>query len=127
MQDIQSCDIGSLQLAPSVHVIPIALRANPSKNKFLRGPVDWPWLSTAARLPGCALHVAIAIHFLNGFKQTGTVKLSPSVCRELGLKRHTVYRAIDELKEAGLISVIRRKGCSPIVTLCDPINLNAAL
>jgi hypothetical protein len=46
------------------------------------------------------------------------VKLSPSVCRELGLKRHAVYRGIHELEEAGLVTVVRKRGCGPIITLC---------
>ena len=120
MQDTQNPDIESLLLAPPEHMIRIVSRANKSKNKFLRGPIDWPWLTAAARLPGSALHVALAIHFQNGFEQTGKVKLSPSVWRELGLKRHTVYRAVDELEEAGLVTVVRKQGCSPTITICHP-------
>jgi hypothetical protein len=121
MHDIQSWDIESLQLTPSVQSTQVAYKAKSAKGKFLRGPIDWPWLTAAARLPGSALHVAVAIHFLNGFQQTGTVKLSPSVLRELGLKRHAGYRAVEALEEAGLISAIRRKGCSPIITVLDPV------
>jgi DNA-binding transcriptional MocR family regulator len=62
----------------------------------------------------------MAIHFQNGFELTGTVKLKPSVWRQLGLKRHTVYRAVDELEAAGLITAIRKKGCSATITLCQP-------
>jgi hypothetical protein len=119
MQDTQNSAFESLLLAPPEHAIRIVFSANKSKNKFLRGPIDWFWLTTAARLPGSALHVAVAIHFLNGFEQTGTVKLKPSVWRQLGLKRHTVYRAVDELEAAGLISAERKKGCSPTITLCQ--------
>jgi hypothetical protein len=120
MQDTKNSDIESLLLAPPEYAIRIESRANKSKNKFLRGPIDWFWLTAAARLPGSALHIAVAIHFLNGFEQTGTVKLKPSVWRQLGLKRHTVYRAVDELEAAGLISAERKKGCSPMITLCQP-------
>jgi hypothetical protein len=119
MQDIQYPDIESLLLAPPERGIPVLPRAGKSKNRFLRGPIDWPWLTVAAKLPGSALHVALAIHFQNGFKQTGKVKLSPRVWRELGLKRHTVYRAVDELEEAGLVSAVRKQGCSPIITICQ--------
>jgi hypothetical protein len=112
MQDIQNSDIESLLLAPPEHAIRIVSRANKSKNKFLRGPIDWLWLTAAARLPGSALHIAVAIHFLNGFEQTGTVKLKPSVWRQLGLKRDTVYRAVDELEEAGLRLGRRQQACS---------------
>jgi hypothetical protein len=120
MKDIQSWDIESLQLAPPVQSTQIPHRVKSSKTKFLRGPIDWPWLAAASRLPGKTLHVAAAIHFLNGFQQTGTVKLSPSVLRELGVKRHAAYRAVEALEKAGLISTIRKRGCSPIVTLCEP-------
>jgi hypothetical protein len=119
MQDIQSWDIESLQLAPSVQSPRVAYKAKSPKSKFLRGPIGWSWLTAAANLPGSALHVALAIHFLNGFNQTGTVKLSPSVLRDLGVKRHSGYRAIHVLEEAGLISTIRKRGCSPIITLCE--------
>lgn len=119
MLNVQNPDIDSLLLAPPEHVIRLVSQSNKSKNKFLRGPIDWPWLTTAARLPGSALHVAMAIHFLNGFHQTGTVKLSPSVLRELGLKRHAGYRALAELENAGLVSVVRKKGCSPTISLCE--------
>lgn len=120
MQDTQNPDIESLLLAPPQHMPQIVSQSKKSKNKFLRGPINWSWLKAAARLPGSALHVAVAIHFQNGFEQTGMVKLSPTVWRDLGLKRHTVYRAIDELEDAGLVSVERKRGCGPIITLCEP-------
>jgi hypothetical protein len=88
--------------------------------KFLKGPVDWKWLSAAARLPGRALHVALAIAYLDGFEEAGTVKLKPSVCTELGINRHAAYRALDHLEEAGLIKVQRKKGSAPVVTILFP-------
>jgi len=84
-----------------------------------RGPVDWPWLSEAARLPGCALHVALAFHYQNGFKRTGSVRLSPSVWRSWVLSAFSVYRAVKQLEEAGLISVVRMKGGGPMITVCE--------
>ena len=40
---------------------------------FLRGPVSWPWLSRAGRLPGRALHVALAIRLWTGIKKTNRI------------------------------------------------------
>jgi len=82
--------------------------------------VDWDWLSAAACLPGRALHVAIAISYLNGFDQNGTIRLKPSVVRELGLDRHASYRALKQLENAGLASVVRGQGKAPLVTICYP-------
>src|SRR6185437_10269505 len=90
------------------------------KGRFLKGPVNWDWLATAASLPGRALHVAIAISYLNGFAQDGTVRLKPSVVRELGLDRHASYRALKQLEDAGLISVVRGRGKAAVITIRDP-------
>jgi hypothetical protein len=96
------------------------LRPKRIKGRFLRGPVDWDWLITAARLPGRALHLAVAISYLDGFKRSGTVKLRPSVVRELGMDRHASYRALKQLEDAGLLSVVRARGKAPAVTMRYP-------
>jgi hypothetical protein len=87
--------------------------------KFLKGPIPWKWITEAARLTGRALHVAIAVWFLAGLTIKRTIKLSPTVLRELGVKRRTGYRALEALEKAGLVSVKRHVGRSPIVTLLD--------
>jgi len=88
--------------------------------KFLRGPVGWEWLSAAGRLPGRALHVAVAIAFLDGFENTGTVKLRPRVCRELGLDRHASGRGLSQLENARLVKAEHRRGAAPVVTILTP-------
>jgi hypothetical protein len=97
--------------------VPSDLQAKRRKQKFLRGPVDWAWLTAAARLPGRALHLALVISYLDGFEKTGTVKLRPSVQRELGIDRHASYRALKLLEKAELISVKRGKGKAATVTI----------
>jgi hypothetical protein len=47
------------------------------------------------------------------------VKLRWKLVGELGVRRHSGYRALKALKAAGLISVVRQPGRSPVVTLCD--------
>jgi len=86
-------------------------------DRFLRGPIPWTWLVEAARLPGRTLHLGMVIWHLEGFQQTGTVKLKPSLCRELGMDRHASYRALKELERAGLVSVTRKRGAAAMVTL----------
>jgi hypothetical protein len=85
--------------------------------RFLRGPIPLDWLQQAARLPGRALHLGIALWYLDGFQQTRTVQAKPSVIRDFGLDRYASYRALHQLEEVGLVSVVRKKGAAPMVTL----------
>lgn len=87
--------------------------------KFLRGPIPWSWLSRAGRLPGKALHVAVAIRFLDGFEQTGAVDLSPARLRELGVSRTAGYRALDALEGAQLVRADRHRGKAPRVMIIE--------
>lgn len=86
--------------------------------RFLRGPIPWDWLAQAARLPGHALHVAIALWHLSGLhRQAAQVVLHTAVLRELGITRTTAYRALAALEGAALIAVERHAGRLPRVTL----------
>ena len=86
---------------------------------FLKGPVPWPWLSAAARLPGRALHVAVGIRLLVGMKKTNRIALSVSWLAELGLSRHAAYRGLKALEGRGLVSVDRHLGRKPMITVID--------
>lgn len=86
---------------------------------FVRGPVPWTWMAAAARLPGRALHVAMALRLLAGMRQGGPVSLSGARLRELGVGRHAGYRALCSLEQAGLVAVVRRRGRQPVVTICE--------
>jgi hypothetical protein len=94
--------------------------------RFLRGPIPWTWLVEAGKLPGRALHLAMVIWHLEGFQRTGTVKLKPSLCRELGIDRHASYRALKELEHAGLVSVVHKRGAAAVVTLITSIGPKAS-
>lgn len=87
--------------------------------KFLKGPILWSWIAKAARLKGHALHVGMALWFLAGIKRDGTITLSGSVLEDLGVSRHSGYRALHALESAGLISVDRHTGRNPMVTILD--------
>jgi hypothetical protein len=87
--------------------------------KFLKGPVPWTWIEHAARLPGKALHVGIALWHLAGMKNTNTIQLSGGVLRGMGVDRFSCYRALEALEANGLISVARHPGRQPMVTICQ--------
>jgi len=90
------------------------------REKFLKGPIPWAWLSPAASLPGKALQVAVALWFQAGIKGEPTVNLSCKVLRDMGVKRNAGYRGLAELEGAGLVSAVRHQGRLPIVTILEP-------
>jgi hypothetical protein len=86
---------------------------------FLRGPIPWPWLETAARLPGKALVLALVLWREAG-RRGGrrTVKLCLSRAG-LGLNEFAARRALRSLEAAGLVSVDRQPGRGLVVTILD--------
>ena len=89
------------------------------REKFLRGPIPLNWLSRAAMLPGRSLHVAIAVWFMSGLKKTRIVPISNITALQFGLDRNAKYRGLEWLEDAELISVERRAGRAPIVTILE--------
>lgn len=90
------------------------------RKKFLRGPIPLKWLSHAAMLPGRSLHVAIAVWFMAGLKNARIVPISNITALQFGLDRNAKYRGLEWLENANLISVERRAGRAPIVTILEP-------
>jgi hypothetical protein len=88
--------------------------------KFLKGPIPWRWIITAARLPGKSLHIGIGLWFLAGVTRSRTVKLSNMLLKLLGVTRFSKARGLLELERAGLIRIDRRQGKNPLVTILNP-------
>ena len=114
-------DLDSLALPPR----PIAADVGKAprhkgKERFLKGPIPWDWLCTAAAATGrgCGLQVALALWHLSGLHYGArTVKLSSKVLRELNVARHAGYRGLGALEDANLVSVVRKPGQQPVVTI----------
>jgi hypothetical protein len=87
--------------------------------EFLEGPIPLDWIATAAQLPGKSLHVAIAIWVTASLVKSARVSIGNVAVQPFGLDRNAKYRALQWLEEAGLISVQRKPGRSPVVTLLD--------
>ena len=85
--------------------------------RFLRGPIPLNWLGIAARLPGKALHAALAIWLEAGIRNSAVVPLSNVTGQRFGIDRSAKYRALEWLEGAGLITVERKLGRAPIVTI----------
>lgn len=54
--------------------------------------------------------------------RTDHLLLLPRTLREFSLSRTTAYRALELLEQAGLVTVKRQKGLSPMVTLIQQPN-----
>ena len=117
-------DLKRLRLANSeLKQVPKAKRKPPAHKpgeKFLKGPIPWKWIVLAARQPGKALHVSIALWFLAGILKSRRIKLNNILLKTLGVTRYAKHRSLLSLEQAGLISVEQVLGKSPVVTLLNP-------
>jgi len=78
-----------------------------------------PWLENAARLPGRALHVALALRHQSALKRSLTVTLPNRQLAEFGLDRDAKRRGLAALESARLVIVERNPGRNPIVTILE--------
>ena len=90
-----------------------------AQRQTLCGRIPLDWLSIAARLPGKSLHAGIALWFAAGLVKSASVPLSNISGLRFGLDRNAKYRALTWLEGAGLVSVKRKLGRSPVVTILD--------
>ena len=98
-----------------------SLKPNPDTvGGFIKGPIPLLWISKAAEFKGSELHVALALWYLAGLTKSKTVKLTRKA-REthFHVKRDAVYRALENLEQAGLVRVERQRGRLPIVAIID--------
>ncbi len=116
-------DIDRMRLTSTTHAFdkpePSAPRHRGGK-LFVRGPIPWAWLKTAARLPGRALHVGIVLWLESGLRTSAIVALSQQHLRDLGVDRYAGYRGLSRLEQADLVDVQRHPGRLSVVTLRRP-------
>ena len=86
---------------------------------FLKGPIPLDWISTAAKLPGKALAVGIALWWLGGMSKGGEVKVTKTALNALNVSRDALYDGLKRLEEANLITVIRKPGKRPLVRIAQ--------
>lgn len=92
------------------------------QGEFLKGPIPLDWLGRAAKLPGKAsLATALAIMFEVGRRRSQEIVLTTAILLRFGVNRKAKYRALIQLENAGLISVVRQPRRNPLVAVL-PIN-----
>lgn len=78
--------------------------------RFLKGPIPLRDIATAAKLPGRAVVLFIAIHHQTALTGKPIVTLPARLLAELGVSRTAKSRGLKHLEQSGLISVARSKG-----------------
>ena len=89
----------------------------PIKDLFLRGPVPIDWLKTASALPGKALHVAIALWWLQGMAKGKPFPLTRMAQKCLNVGRDATGAALTRLEKSALIRVERKPGRRPVISI----------
>jgi hypothetical protein len=87
------------------------------EGRFLKGPIPFTHLASAARLPGHALTVLLAIYHQTALTRKDWVTLPKGLMSDLGVSRDCKARALHALQEAFLVSVERCKGKTARVML----------
>jgi len=88
-------------------------------DRFLKGPIPWNWLCNALSLRGRAGAVGVALWFRAGIARSRTVSISYRDLEEMGVNRYAARRGLRALEAAGLVSIERRPGRAPEVTILD--------
>jgi len=103
------------------------LQREPSRRRgrFLKGPVPWPWLLQAMKLPGKALAIGLMIWLKCGITKRDTVHFCLREAEEAGISTKAARLAIQQLEADGLIEVQRLPGRGLDVTIlkaeeCEP-------
>lgn len=84
---------------------------------FINGKINYDVVSQSARLPGKSMQVAFALLYLAGLRRSKTFKLTGEALKLLGVSSKAASKALSNLEASGLISVQRRRGARPVVTL----------
>jgi hypothetical protein len=94
-------------------------RRRQRRGLFVKGPIPLSWIHAAAKISGNVSRLAWVIWFLAGLKRTTTFKLNLSKLGPFGLNRFSASRALVTLEHSRLVSVDRRHGRNPIITILE--------
>ena len=90
-----------------------------SGEKFLKGPIPWPWIERAAALPGQALAVGLVLWFEAGCLKTRTVKMTLARLQQLAMSEAAARRGLRALEIAGLVALESKPGRATEVTILE--------
>ena len=87
---------------------------------FLKGPIYLDWLSAAARLPGKAINLALAVRWLVDMNGGNPAKLTAKALALLNVSEDACSDGLRRLESKGLITVTRQPGQRPTVGIRQP-------
>jgi hypothetical protein len=115
-------DLDRLRL-PAELVGDVSTRRRPPRHRpgdpFIKGPISYPWLASACRLPGSGLHVAMACRFLCGRYRRPNRWGLDAIARGLRVSMRSAQRGLHAAELAGLLAVEREPGCKLAVSVLD--------
>jgi hypothetical protein len=115
-------DLDRLRL-PVELVGDVSTRRRPPRHRpgdpFIKGPIPYPWLASACRLPGSGLHVAMASLFLCCRFQRPNRWGLDAIARGLRISEQSARRGLHAAELAGLLAVERKPGCKLAVSVLD--------
>ena len=112
--DDDEAEFQRLQRAVSVH--PSRVKSRRKRDQFVKVPL-W-WAGQAAQATGTPkAFVWIWLLHLHFKTHRTTFPMPNGNLQKLGVSRHTKRRALRELEAAGLITIVRQHGKTPIVSL----------
>jgi len=75
------------------------------------------WLTVAAKLPGKAINVAVALWWLHGMAGGKPFKLTQMALTAMNVERDAERAGLVRLEQAGLIQVERKPGQRPRISV----------
>lgn len=120
--DIERLRLPNEQIMKQIQSTPkekkVSSKAHRTQGEFLKGPIPLDWLGCAAKLSGKAsLATALAIMFEVGRRRSQEITLTTAILERFGVNRKAKYRALVQLENAGLISVVRQPRRNPLVAV----------
>jgi len=89
----------------------------PQSVPFLKGPIPLWWLTRAAKLPGKATALGIALWWIHGMSKNDSFKLTRKALEAMNVSRDAATDGLRRLEADGLVSVQRAKGKRPVVQI----------
>jgi DNA-binding transcriptional ArsR family regulator len=116
---LQRLSLGD-RLAPNGNVISLTAekRARITKESalFIKGPIPLSWINAAKDGSQATMCVALALLFARGIRGNH-FKFTPNFHKPFSLPRQSLYRGLKRLEAKGLISCVRKRGSSPVITI----------
>ena len=88
---------------------------------FIKGPIPMDWISAAAKLPGKAIHVALALYWMDGMNPQKRFKITRRALELFKVSDDAYRDALLRMEAAKLIRVSRSPGQRALVEIVRDI------